>query len=156
MLYSIEGNKGGFPAPVGVFDYVLSRIDKLLGFGSVPMEETDVRQHMWILVPVGSKFCLSVTSDDDDGEFNVQARHSTNELWSHEELVPGPKCKKVESDQTVDLFGENFSGDETTLTVNARVTTPGGASHPADFDGSVILSPKSGLRPLVTFTITIA
>lgn len=36
ILYTVEGNKGGFPAPVRVFDYVLGRIDKLLGFGSVP------------------------------------------------------------------------------------------------------------------------
>ncbi|MFC2169851.1 CHAP domain-containing protein [Acidobacteriota bacterium] len=36
ILYTVEGNKGGFPAPVRVFDYVLGRIDKLLGFGRVP------------------------------------------------------------------------------------------------------------------------
>jgi hypothetical protein len=36
ILHTIEGNKGGFPAPVGAFDYVLGRIDKLLGFGRVP------------------------------------------------------------------------------------------------------------------------
>jgi hypothetical protein len=36
VLYTIEGNKGGFPAPVAVFDYVLGRIDRLLGFGAVP------------------------------------------------------------------------------------------------------------------------
>lgn len=35
ILYTIEGNKGGFPAPVRVFDYVLSRMDRLLGFGRV-------------------------------------------------------------------------------------------------------------------------
>ncbi len=35
ILYTIEGNKGGFPAPVAVFDYVLGRMDKLLGFGRV-------------------------------------------------------------------------------------------------------------------------
>jgi hypothetical protein len=37
ILYTVEGNKGGFPAPVRVFDYVLSRMDRLLGFGRVPM-----------------------------------------------------------------------------------------------------------------------
>lgn len=36
IVYTIEGNKGGFPAPVRMFDYVLSRIDRLLGFGQVP------------------------------------------------------------------------------------------------------------------------
>ena len=36
ILYTVEGNKGGFPAPVRTFDYVLGRIDKLLGFGRVP------------------------------------------------------------------------------------------------------------------------
>ncbi len=36
ILFTIEGNKGGFPAPVAVFDYVLGRIDRLLGFGRVP------------------------------------------------------------------------------------------------------------------------
>jgi len=36
ILYTIEGNKGGFPAPVATFDYVIGRIDKLLGFGFVP------------------------------------------------------------------------------------------------------------------------
>jgi hypothetical protein len=36
ILYTIEGNKGGYPAPVRPFDYVLGRIDKLLGFGRVP------------------------------------------------------------------------------------------------------------------------
>ena len=36
ILYTVEGNKGGFPAPVRVFDYVVSRIDRLLGFGRVP------------------------------------------------------------------------------------------------------------------------
>ncbi len=36
ILYTIEGNKGGFPAPVRPFDYTLSHIDRLLGFGRVP------------------------------------------------------------------------------------------------------------------------
>jgi hypothetical protein len=36
IVYTIEGNKGGYPARVRPFDYVLSRIDKLLGFGRVP------------------------------------------------------------------------------------------------------------------------
>jgi hypothetical protein len=36
ILFTVEGNKGGFPAPVRVFDYVVSRIDRLLGFGRVP------------------------------------------------------------------------------------------------------------------------
>jgi len=36
IVYTIEGNKGGFPAPVHRYDYVLGRIDKLLGFGRVP------------------------------------------------------------------------------------------------------------------------
>ena len=35
VLYTIEGNKGGFPAKVNQFDYVLSRMDNLLGFGRV-------------------------------------------------------------------------------------------------------------------------
>lgn len=33
LVYTIEGNKGAFPARVRGFDYVLSRIDRLLGFG---------------------------------------------------------------------------------------------------------------------------
>ncbi len=33
FVYTIEGNKGAFPARVRGFDYVLSRIDRLLGFG---------------------------------------------------------------------------------------------------------------------------
>ncbi len=36
ILYTVEGNKGGFPAPVRVFDYVLVRMERLLGFGRVP------------------------------------------------------------------------------------------------------------------------
>jgi len=36
ILYTIEGNKGGVLAPVRVFDYVMGRIEKLLGFGRVP------------------------------------------------------------------------------------------------------------------------
>lgn len=36
ILYVIEGNKGPFPAPVKVFDYVYSRMNNLLGFGRVP------------------------------------------------------------------------------------------------------------------------
>ena len=36
ILHTVEGNKGGFPAPVNTFDYVLSRMDRLLGFGRVP------------------------------------------------------------------------------------------------------------------------
>lgn len=36
VVYTVEGNKGAFPAPVGAFDYVLGRIDRLLGFGRVP------------------------------------------------------------------------------------------------------------------------
>lgn len=36
ILYTVEGNKGGFPAPVRVFDYVLARMERLLGFGRVP------------------------------------------------------------------------------------------------------------------------
>jgi hypothetical protein len=35
ILYTIEGNKGNFPAPVSPFDYVLGRMDRLLGFGRV-------------------------------------------------------------------------------------------------------------------------
>lgn len=37
ILYTIEGNKGGFPAPVRPFDYVFGSIDRLLGFGRVPV-----------------------------------------------------------------------------------------------------------------------
>ena len=33
ILHTVEGNKGGFPAPVNTFDYVLGRMDRLLGFG---------------------------------------------------------------------------------------------------------------------------
>ena len=33
ILHTVEGNKGGVPAPVNTFDYVLGRMDKLLGFG---------------------------------------------------------------------------------------------------------------------------
>ncbi len=36
ILYVIEGNKGPYPAPVKVFDYVYSRMNNLLGFGRVP------------------------------------------------------------------------------------------------------------------------
>ena len=36
ILYTVEGNKGSFPAPVNTFDYVLTRMDRLLGFGRVP------------------------------------------------------------------------------------------------------------------------
>lgn len=36
ILYVIEGNKGPFPAPVRIFDYVYSRMTNLLGFGRVP------------------------------------------------------------------------------------------------------------------------
>ncbi len=35
ILYTLEGNKGRFPARVNIFDYVLSRVPKLLGFGRV-------------------------------------------------------------------------------------------------------------------------
>lgn len=37
MVYTIEGNKGSYPARVRGFDYVLGRIDRLLGFGRVPL-----------------------------------------------------------------------------------------------------------------------
>ena len=36
ILYTIEGNKGPFPARVRKFDYVLSQMERLLGFGRVP------------------------------------------------------------------------------------------------------------------------
>ncbi|RLE18914.1 MAG: peptidoglycan-binding protein [Acidobacteria bacterium] len=36
ILFTVEGNKGGFPAPVQVFDYVLARMERLLGFGRIP------------------------------------------------------------------------------------------------------------------------
>lgn len=36
IVYSLEGNKGNFPAPVRGFSYTLGRIDRLLGFGRVP------------------------------------------------------------------------------------------------------------------------
>lgn len=36
ILYTVEGNKGNYPAPVKTFNYVLSRMDKLLGFGRAP------------------------------------------------------------------------------------------------------------------------
>lgn len=36
ILYTIEGNKGGFPAPVRGFNYTLSQMERLLGFGHVP------------------------------------------------------------------------------------------------------------------------
>jgi hypothetical protein len=35
IVYTIEGNKGAFPARIRGFDYVLGRIDRLLGFGRV-------------------------------------------------------------------------------------------------------------------------
>lgn len=36
VLRTIEGNRGNFPAPVAEFTYVLSRIEKLLGFARIP------------------------------------------------------------------------------------------------------------------------
>jgi hypothetical protein len=36
IVYTIEGNKGAFPARVRGFDYVLGRIEQFLGFGRVP------------------------------------------------------------------------------------------------------------------------
>ncbi len=36
ILYTIEGNRGAFPAPVRGFDYVASRMEKLIGFGRAP------------------------------------------------------------------------------------------------------------------------
>lgn len=36
ILSTVEGNKGGFPAPVRIFDYVLARMECLLGFSRVP------------------------------------------------------------------------------------------------------------------------
>ncbi len=36
IVYTIEGNKGAFPARVRGFDYVFGRIEQLLGFGRVP------------------------------------------------------------------------------------------------------------------------
>lgn len=33
ILYTLEGNKGPFPAPVRTFSYVESRMEKILGFG---------------------------------------------------------------------------------------------------------------------------
>lgn len=36
ILYTIEGNKGGFPAPVQRFNYVLGSMSSLLGFAHVP------------------------------------------------------------------------------------------------------------------------
>ncbi len=38
MLYTIEGNKGGFPARVRRFSYVIRSLDQLLGFCRVPDE----------------------------------------------------------------------------------------------------------------------
>jgi hypothetical protein len=35
VVYVLEGNKGNFPAPVRVFEYTLSGMSKLLGFGRV-------------------------------------------------------------------------------------------------------------------------
>lgn len=35
ILYTIEGNKGPFPAPLRTFSYVASRMEKLLGFARV-------------------------------------------------------------------------------------------------------------------------
>jgi hypothetical protein len=36
VLWVIEGNRGAFPAPVRVYQYVLSRVDKILGLGRIP------------------------------------------------------------------------------------------------------------------------
>lgn len=36
IVTTIEGNRGGFPSRVGRFQYVLARIDRLLGFARVP------------------------------------------------------------------------------------------------------------------------
>jgi len=36
IVTTIEGNRGGYPSKVGRFQYVLGRIDKLLGFARVP------------------------------------------------------------------------------------------------------------------------
>jgi len=38
ILYTIEGNRGNFPAKVQSYNYVLSRMDKLLGFGRIGLE----------------------------------------------------------------------------------------------------------------------
>lgn len=36
IVTTIEGNRGGYPSKVGRFQYVLGRIDRLLGFARVP------------------------------------------------------------------------------------------------------------------------
>lgn len=36
ILYTVEFNKGAFPAPVRGFEYVFSRMERVLGFGQVP------------------------------------------------------------------------------------------------------------------------
>jgi hypothetical protein len=36
LLYTLEGNKGGFPVPARGFDYVWGSVDRLLGVGRVP------------------------------------------------------------------------------------------------------------------------
>ena len=36
ILYTLEGNKGTFPARVNTFQYVLSRVPKILGFAQIP------------------------------------------------------------------------------------------------------------------------
>lgn len=36
ILHTIEGNRGPFPSHVQSYTYVLSRMEKLLGFGRVP------------------------------------------------------------------------------------------------------------------------
>ena len=36
ILHTVEGNRGPYPSPVQSYTYVLSRMEKLLGFGRVP------------------------------------------------------------------------------------------------------------------------
>ena len=36
ILYTVEGNKGAFPARYNTFQYVLSQMPKVLGFAQIP------------------------------------------------------------------------------------------------------------------------
>ena len=38
ILYTIEGNRGRFPSKVAKYDYVLSNMESLLGFGRIPKD----------------------------------------------------------------------------------------------------------------------
>ena len=94
---------------------------------------------IWQKVPDGSQLVLSIASE---GNIVAGARlvddKGSEEQWPHEQLVPGPKRKRLRSPRRYSIrIRIAFSGAQTTATIKAKIVKPDGQTHGNPYNHTV-------------------